>query len=51
MADTKFNYTVQTACHPEDVKHYDIMIGKTTVEIHRFSDVNASAHYDKIYQK
>ena len=23
MADTKFNYTVQTACHPEDVKHYD----------------------------
>ena len=23
MADTRFNYTVQTACHPEDVKHYD----------------------------
>ena len=35
----------------EDVKHYDIMIGKISVEIHRFSDVNASAHYDKIYQK
>lgn len=35
----------------ENVKHYDIRIGKTTVEIHRFSDVNASKHYDKIYQK
>lgn len=35
----------------DDVKHYDIMIGKTTVEIHRFSDVNASAKYDRIYQK
>ena len=35
----------------DDVKHYDIMIGKTTVEIHRFSDVNASAHYDRIYQR
>ena len=34
-----------------NVKHYDIMIGKATVEIHRFSDVNASAHYDRIYQK
>lgn len=36
---------------PEDnVKHYDIRIGKTTVEIHRFSDVNASRYYDRIYQ-
>ena len=35
----------------KDVKHYDIMIRKTTVEIHRFSDVNASAHYDRIYQR
>ena len=35
----------------ENVKHYDIRIGKTTVEIHRFSDVNASKHYDRIYQK
>lgn len=35
----------------KDVKHYDIMIGKTTVEIHRFSDVNASPRYNRIYQK
>ena len=36
---------------PEDnVKHYDIRIGKTPVEIHRYSDVNASKYYDKIYQ-
>ena len=35
----------------DDVKHYDIMIGKTTVEIHRFSDVNASVRYDRIYQR
>lgn len=34
----------------ENTKHFDIRIGKTTVEIHRFSDVNASKHYDKIYQ-
>lgn len=34
----------------ENVKHYDIRIGKTTVEIHRFSDVNASKYYDRIYQ-
>lgn len=33
-----------------NVKHYDIRIGKTTVEIHRFSDVNASRYYDRIYQ-
>ena len=35
----------------DDVKHYDIMIGKTTVEIHRFSDVNASSRYDRVYQR
>lgn len=36
---------------PEDnVKHYDIRIGKTPVEIHRYSDVNASKHYNTIYQ-
>ena len=36
---------------PEDnVKHYDIRIGKTHVEIHRYSNVNASKYYDKIYQ-
>ena len=36
---------------PEDnVKHYDIRIGKTPVEIHRYSDVNASKYYDKVYQ-
>lgn len=34
-----------------NVKHYDIMIGKTTVEIHRFSDVISTSKYDKIYQK
>lgn len=36
---------------PEDnVKHYDIRIGKTPVEIHRYSDVNPSEYYDRIYQ-
>lgn len=36
---------------PEDnVKHYDIRIGQTPVEIHRYSDVNASKYYDMIYQ-
>lgn len=36
---------------PEDnVKHYDIRIGKTPVEIHRYSDVNASKYYNEIYQ-
>lgn len=35
----------------KNTKHYDIRIGKVTVEIHRFSDVNASSHYDRIYQK
>ena len=36
---------------PEDnVKHYDIRIGKTPVEIHRYSDVNPSKHYDRVYQ-
>ena len=36
---------------PEDnVKHYDIRLGKTTVEIHRYSDVNTSKHYDRIYR-
>lgn len=36
---------------PEDnVKHYDIRIGQTPVEIHRYSDVNASKYYDGIYQ-
>ena len=34
----------------ENTKHYDIRIGKTTVEIHRFSDVNASKRLDRIYQ-
>ena len=33
-----------------NTKHFDIRIGATTVEIHRFSDMNASKHYDKIYQ-
>ena len=38
-------------CRPEDnVKHYDIRIGKTPVEIHRYSDINASKYYNKIYQ-
>jgi hypothetical protein len=36
---------------PEDnLKHYDIRIGKTPVEIHRYSDVNVSKYYNKIYQ-
>lgn len=36
---------------PEDnVKHYDIRIGKTPVEIHRYSDVNVSKYYNEIYQ-
>ena len=36
---------------PEDnVKHYDIKIGKTPVEIHRYSDVNVSKYYNEIYQ-
>ena len=35
----------------ENVKHYDIRIGQATVEIHRFSDVNASRRFDRIYQK
>lgn len=34
----------------ENTKHFDIRIGKTTVEIHRYSDVNASKRYDRIYQ-
>ena len=33
-----------------NTKHFDIRIGATTVEIHRFSDVNASKYYDRIYQ-
>lgn len=35
----------------EDAKHYDIRIGQTPVEIHRFSDVNPSKHFDSIYQR
>ena len=35
----------------DTVKHYDIRIGKTTVEIHRYTDVNASSKYNAIYQK
>ena len=38
-------------CCPEaNVKHYDVRIGQTPVEIHRYSDVNASKYYDKVYQ-
>lgn len=38
-------------CCPEaNVKHYDIRIGQTPVEIHRYSDVNVSKYYDRIYQ-
>lgn len=35
----------------EDAKHYDIRIGQIPVEIHRFSDVNPSKHFDSIYQR
>lgn len=35
----------------ETTKHYDVRIGIVTIEIHRYSDVNASAHYDRIYQR
>lgn len=35
----------------DTAKHYDIRIGKTTVEIHRYTEVNASSKYDAIYQK
>ena len=35
----------------ETVKHYDVMVDGITVEIHKYSDVNASAYYDAIYQK
>lgn len=36
---------------PEDnVKHYDIRIGKVPVEIHRYSNVNVSKFYDRVYQ-
>lgn len=40
-------------CHNpiENVKHYDIKIGMTSVEIHRYSDVNASEYYNGIYQR
>ena len=34
----------------ETTKHFDIRIGKTPVEIHRYSDVNASKRYNRIYQ-
>jgi hypothetical protein len=44
-----------SSCHEsspmDEEKHYDVRIGKATVEIHRFSDVNPSTHYDRIYQK
>ena len=33
-----------------NVKHYDIRIGQIPVEIHRYSDVNVSKYYDRIYQ-
>lgn len=43
--------TWKEAAEPmENAKHFDIKIGATTVEIHRFSDVNASKYYDRIYQ-
>ena len=43
--------TWKEARRPEDnLKHYDIRIGKTPVEIHRYSDVNVSKYYNKIYQ-
>ena len=35
----------------QTVKHYEVIIGKITVEIHRYTDVNASDHYNAIYQK
>ena len=34
----------------DDVKHYDIRIGKVPVEIHRYSNVNVSKFYDRVYQ-
>lgn len=37
-------------CPEANVKHYDIRIGKTPVEIHRYSDVNVSKYYNEIYQ-
>ena len=37
-------------CPEANVKHYDIRIGQTPVEIHRYSDVNVSRYYDRIYQ-
>lgn len=47
--------TIATRAIPEDVgesdKHYDAMVGDITVEIHKYSDVNASEYYDAIYQK
>lgn len=43
--------TWKDSCGPEDrVKHYDVKIGQATVEIHRYSDVNVSKYYDRIYQ-
>lgn len=35
----------------ETVKHYEVIIGKITVEIHKYTDVNASDYYNAIYQK
>lgn len=47
--------TIATRMIPEEVcesdKHYDAMVGDITVEIHKYSDVNASEYYDAIYQK
>lgn len=38
--------------NPENTtKHYDVKIGNVLIEIHKYSDVHVSKHYDLIYQR